>query len=60
MVIDTRTNEPELMQCQDVAGSKKLDGSYHKQNVALSRNGSHSHENANVCSAEVLEAPHFR
>ena len=30
------------------------------ETVAVSRNGSQSHENTNVCSAEVLLGPHFR
>ena len=40
--------------CRDVAGSKRLDGSHDWQNMALSRHGSQNHEDANVCSAEVL------
>ena len=38
-------------QRQDVASSKRLDGSHDKWNVALARNGSKSQENAGVCSA---------
>ena len=46
-------------ECQVVAGSKRLHGSHDWQNVAPSRNGSQCHENAKVCSAEVLAGPHF-
>ena len=58
-MIDDRSSEPVLV----TAGTwrtKKLEGSCDRQNMELSRHESQSFENANVCSAQVLEGSHFR
>ena len=50
-VIGSQNNEPEPT---DAACSKRLDGSYDRQYVALPRIGSQSKENTGVREAEIL------
>ena len=59
MVIDDPSSEPVLMTA-GTRRTKRLEGSYDRQNMELSRHESQSFENANVSSAQVLAGSHFR
>ena len=60
MVIDARSNEPELLNAKSWQTRKGLMEVTTGRNVAIPRNGSQSQENADEGSAEVLAGPQFR
>ena len=60
MGIDTRNNDPELMNARTWRARKRIDGSYDWQNVALSWNGSQSHESGTTFQIKTVAGVLYR